>query len=273
MRDYGKIPCAFWTGRERRELSDDACLLLVYVKTSPHCNAIGCYRLPESYIAEDLRWDIARVTRALSETVSKQFLNRCETTFWVQIVGFFIDNTIANPNVGKHAAELVDMIPEECGLRDGILTELQQFAEKLPDWFRDKYGTVEKPFGKGFGTESNSSSKRENKNNLTAAGVDDRARASSKATGSADFDFNDFEKASLVCTKLFGVRLLTTEDTRVLMRWCKDYDMLRVLQLLEVKAEKYFRANNQPPAHPLKYFDAAVTENAAKNSAFARKTE
>ena len=39
-----------------RRVSDDARLLALYLLTGQHTNMIGCFRLPDGYVSEDLAW-------------------------------------------------------------------------------------------------------------------------------------------------------------------------------------------------------------------------
>ena len=56
MRIYGAVQVCFWANAETQYLSDQGKLLAIYLLTGPHSNMIGCFRLPDGYITEDLRW-------------------------------------------------------------------------------------------------------------------------------------------------------------------------------------------------------------------------
>lgn len=84
-------------------LSDSAKLLGLYMLTCPHCNLLGCFRLPIGYVASDLNWDEQQVAKALSELEQDQFLIRCEESGWTLIRSFLKHNPIENPNQGKAA--------------------------------------------------------------------------------------------------------------------------------------------------------------------------
>ena len=64
-------------------LSNEAKLLALYLLTGPHTNMLGCFRLPASYVAEDLGWDL--------KTVSKRFneLNQITLQFMMKIINGF----------------------------------------------------------------------------------------------------------------------------------------------------------------------------------------
>lgn len=54
MRDYGKVYTRFWLKQNVLSWSDSAKLLGLYLLTCPHCNLLGCFRLPIGYVASDL---------------------------------------------------------------------------------------------------------------------------------------------------------------------------------------------------------------------------
>ena len=65
MREYGQIQSLFWTDIDIQAMSDQAKLLATYLLTGPHATALGCFRLADGYVTDDLGWS--------SETLSKRF--------------------------------------------------------------------------------------------------------------------------------------------------------------------------------------------------------
>ena len=63
MRVFGRLESSFWDNPKVRELTDHEKLLLIYLFSCKHGNAIGCFVLPIEYIAADLGW----TTEAASE--------------------------------------------------------------------------------------------------------------------------------------------------------------------------------------------------------------
>jgi len=63
MRDYGKVYTRFWLKQNVLSWSDSAKLLGLYLLTCPHCNLLGCFRLPIGYVASDLNWDEQQVAK------------------------------------------------------------------------------------------------------------------------------------------------------------------------------------------------------------------
>lgn len=149
MRDYGKLHCAFWTSPSIRELSDDARLMAAYLLTSPHGTLVGCFRLPDGYISEDMNWGSERVSKGFAELVDKGFVTRCERTKWVRIVKFLEWNPLENPNQVKAAQKVLLEIPDELAgkLELARLLNNQAEVERLEKLkpLRNPLATVSKP--------------------------------------------------------------------------------------------------------------------------------
>lgn len=114
MRDYGKVYATFWSSGTTSNLSDDGKLLALYLMTCGHSTIAGVFRLPDGYVAEDLNWDAARVSKGFSELFEKGFADRCVTTKWVWIRKHLEWNKPENPNQRKSAAKIALSVPEEC---------------------------------------------------------------------------------------------------------------------------------------------------------------
>lgn len=94
---------SLWLKKNVLSWSDSAKLPGLYLLTCPHCNLLGCFRLPIGYVASDLNWDEQQVAKALNELEQDQFLIRCEESGWTLIRSFLKHNPIENPNQGKAA--------------------------------------------------------------------------------------------------------------------------------------------------------------------------
>ena len=121
MRDYGRVYTAFWTNDDVRSLSDDGRLLALYLLTSPHTTLIGAFRLPDGYVAEDLKWSSERVSKGLLELSRIGFATRCEATKWVWLRAFLNWNAPENPNQWKAARKLIEQIPARCEWLDEFI--------------------------------------------------------------------------------------------------------------------------------------------------------
>lgn len=112
MRDYGKVFCAIWASEDFRSMSEDGRTLALYLLTCQHCTAVGAFRLPDAYAADDLQWPVERVLKGFAELLANGFASRDERSKWVCIAKFLDWNPIENPNQAKSAAKLIDQVPE-----------------------------------------------------------------------------------------------------------------------------------------------------------------
>lgn len=117
MRDYGKVHTSFWISDGMRQVSDDARLLALYLLTGQHTNMIGCFRLPDGYVSEDLGWPFERVSKGFDELSSNGFATRDSTSKWVLIRNFMEWNSIDNPNQGISALRLFTQVPDNTSLK------------------------------------------------------------------------------------------------------------------------------------------------------------
>lgn len=85
-----------------RRVSDDARLLALYLLTGQHTNMIGCFRLPDGYVSEDLAWTPERVSKGFDELSANGFATRDSSSKWVLIRNFLTWNSVENPNQGMN---------------------------------------------------------------------------------------------------------------------------------------------------------------------------
>lgn len=133
MRDYGKVHTRFWLTPETLMWSDDAKLLYLYLLSSPHCNLLGCFRIPLGYLSEDLQWQVERVQAALAELIEAKRIIRCEQTGWTLLHDFLMQNPIENPNQGKAAQRLLEDVPSDFVGMAALQQTLRQFSHRLPE--------------------------------------------------------------------------------------------------------------------------------------------
>lgn len=135
MRPYGRVFTQFWIDEDVKKLSDSAKLLALYLLTSPHSNAVGCFRLPDGYIAGDLDWPVGQVELTMHELLAMGFCIRCNATGFLMIRNYLRFNPIENPNVGKAVARTVEAIPKNTVLMGPLYDALKPFRERLPKGF------------------------------------------------------------------------------------------------------------------------------------------
>ncbi|MFP2239927.1 hypothetical protein ACLEX4_15540 [Pseudescherichia vulneris] len=117
MRDYGKVHTSFWISDGMRQVSDDARLLALYLLTGQHTNMIGCFRLPDGYVSEDLGWPFERVSKGFEELFRNGFATRDSSSKWVLIRNFMTWNSIENPNQGISALRLFTQVPDNASVK------------------------------------------------------------------------------------------------------------------------------------------------------------
>lgn len=146
MRDYGKVYTAFWTSEDARALSEDGRTLALYLLTCPHGNMIGCFRLTNAYAADDLSWDVERVSKGFAELSAKGYAYRCNRSFWVVINRYLKWNQFENPNVGKAAGKLFETITPPYEVKALLVKALREFSPTFPSSILDKFESLPKPF-------------------------------------------------------------------------------------------------------------------------------
>lgn len=100
-----------------RRVSDDARLLALYLLTGQHTNMIGCFRLPDGYVSEDLSWTPERVSKGFDELSANGFATRDPSSKWVLIRNFLTWNSVENPNQGIAALRLFDQVPDKSSVK------------------------------------------------------------------------------------------------------------------------------------------------------------
>ena len=137
MRDYGKVYTSFWTSETTRGLSDRGRVLAIYLLSSPHSNMIGCFRVPDGYVAEDLNWSLETVSKGFDELLNAGFATRDSVSKWVCVHQFLAWNEIENPNQGVSAIKLTDQIPDSFCAKGRVLRSLHDSVGRFKDKVRN----------------------------------------------------------------------------------------------------------------------------------------
>lgn len=160
MREYGKLHTSFWSSETIRGLSDDARIMAVYLLSGPHTTMIGCFRLPDGYISEDLQMNFERVSKGFQELFLNGFATRCERSKWVTIHKFLDWNEIENPNQAKAALKLIEQIPDSLPSKSILAKLLEDISSrrfgdpgKLGTHFWNRLATLSKPLPNPFETQ------------------------------------------------------------------------------------------------------------------------
>jgi hypothetical protein len=121
---YGKVKETFWTDKKVQAMSDDAKMLALYLLTGPHRNMLGCMRVPDGYITEDLKWSSERLTDAIDKLCGCQFIIR-DDDGWTLITNQLRHDPLSKtPNHIKAAASIADTVPPEVSF-------YQEFASRF----------------------------------------------------------------------------------------------------------------------------------------------
>lgn len=142
---YGKVKDTFWTDEKVAHYSDDAKLLALYLLTGPHRNLIGCMRLPDGYIMEDIGWDKKRIGKSLAELQERGFIVR-DTSGWTHVVNQLRHDPLTSPNHVKAAGKLAESVPSGA-VRDSLVEKLREAIEDLPDSYEKEVTALRKVLG------------------------------------------------------------------------------------------------------------------------------
>jgi uncharacterized phage protein (TIGR02220 family) len=143
MRIYGSVQIAFWENSDIQNLSDQSKLLAIYLLTGPHSNMLGCFRLPDGYITEDLKWEIQNAKKSFNNLSEINFLTRDLDSSWVSIHNFLKWNPIQNPRQGIGIQKLFDMVPMKSIVFKPLVNSLLAYGKYLDKGFIDRLHTFQ----------------------------------------------------------------------------------------------------------------------------------
>jgi len=93
LREYSKVSPNLWQSKRFNSLaSDDARYLYLYLLTNSHQTSAGCYRLPNGYACDDLRWPVDRYVAARTALIDADLVQFDADTSEVRIVRWFRHN-------------------------------------------------------------------------------------------------------------------------------------------------------------------------------------
>jgi hypothetical protein len=128
MAEYGRIYKKLWLKMRDQHLSDDVKLLITYIFSGPHTNMLGIYRLPLTYIAEDLDWDQDKVSKAFAIGLQIGYFEYDEKAKLVFIPSWFEYNGGLNGKQLIKAKFELSEIPQSA-----ILQRYQSYLIGLPE--------------------------------------------------------------------------------------------------------------------------------------------
>lgn len=159
MARYRKIDVRIWNDEHFAALSDDGRLAFLFLLTHPNLTSLGAMRATKGGLAEELRWSLAKFTRALGGILARHMAEHDAASAFMWLPNFLKYNPAENGNVVKGWLKALDLLPE-CALREQMLQAARHHCErsKVPGVsaaFREAFGGPSpKPFGGPSGKPS-----------------------------------------------------------------------------------------------------------------------
>lgn len=110
-RDYGRVRVSFWESDDIRPLDAKHKFLGLYLLTSPHTNAIGCFRLPIAYVSHDTGMTVPELEEGFAALRGAGFMEWCERSPWIWIPNYLKHNPPENPNVWRKCVKELEALP------------------------------------------------------------------------------------------------------------------------------------------------------------------
>lgn len=130
MRDYSKVSPRVWESEKFWSLENDLHrYAYLYLLACPHVNSCGCFKLPISYMADDLRWDLEASRKAIDSLCHSLLIAYDNTTRTVWITRWFDFNPPTNPNHGKSILAEIERV-SSTDLKIQCLEGLKAFMER-----------------------------------------------------------------------------------------------------------------------------------------------
>ncbi len=129
MRDFSKISPAVWQSQRFNNLpSDDGRYLYLYFLTCEHQNSAGCYRLPDGYASDDLRWPPERYVAARKQLVEADLIQFDEENHVVMVCRWFKHNPPMNEKHFVGIECILERLPS-AAICEAALGELNEAME------------------------------------------------------------------------------------------------------------------------------------------------
>lgn len=187
---------------KKKGLSSNETLLYIYLFSCPHRTIVGLFKLPFSYIAEDLGFSLPMTKKLMLSLQNKDLIEYDKANSLVFIKKFLECNEIPNQNVEKKAVKIVEGGLPDTPLFEPLLSETAPYQGKTPTLFETVLKRYCKQYGKEYAEEygkwygNTESSKQKAESRIQKA-------ASSKQKGSgADAPSQAAEAADEKCNKI-----------------------------------------------------------------------
>ena len=131
MRDFSKISPALWHSPRFNSLpSDDGRYLYLYFLTCEHQNSAGCYRLPDGYACDDLRWSVERYASARKQLVEAGLIGFDESCSVLMIARWYKHNPPMNEKHFIGIERILEKLPSGA-IREAALIALNESWESI----------------------------------------------------------------------------------------------------------------------------------------------
>lgn len=179
MGSYVRVKRRVWHDEKVQPLAPEAKLLFMYLLTSPHGNALGCYVLRRGYALEDLGWDTATFDLHFQALLDAGVIRYDPETHVVLIPRFLAHNPITHRNQAKAAISALDELPTTHLFVDLLKTveELGKgFLQDLAEALRQRLANASQKTSAGASPKSSAkSSQKSSKKPSDKASAKDRA--------------------------------------------------------------------------------------------------
>jgi len=126
---YGRIDTNLWYDPEFKNLSNEQQLAYIYTLCSPHGNRLGLYRLPASYMAEDMSWSTEEAQEAIKHLSKCGLIQYDWPTSMIYVEAYTTLNTLA---VGKRRLAAISDI-ENLPKTHLLISLIRDTQEKYPE--------------------------------------------------------------------------------------------------------------------------------------------
>lgn len=117
---------------KRKGLNSNETLLYIYLFSCPHRTLLGLFKLPLSYISEDLGFSLAVTKKIMLSLQNKNLIAFDKANSLVFIKKFLECNEIPNRNVEKKAVRIAESELPDTPLWESLFLETLPYKEKLP---------------------------------------------------------------------------------------------------------------------------------------------
>ena len=137
---YWRVSDQYWVRADEDGWSERARTLGAYLMGCTHRTAEGLFRLPKSYICEDLSWDAERLAEPFAELLERGFIQYDERSKWLLLMTALEVQPPENPNQATAAVRRIAGIPLTSPLTCTFKRLAEEFSQRLLEALPDGFG-------------------------------------------------------------------------------------------------------------------------------------